>query len=260
MSRVSSRAVSYAKRTSFHGRRQFKSLAALLDSQPKGLTRHPSHRLLWDRFAVSDRLQKLRISPRCYRLLNEARIPPENLKDFYRTYRLPEDPFFPLFLAVKADWLEERERWKEERDKAIMLMVRALPEHRRRALRVLAEYERKHHRTGDNPVWDNRLFPTTLKRAREFAAFGENEWYETWRIHLQNLSMRYRSIPPLRDDEDRPTYAARVLSALVLRCRRVDRREVAENFRALSKEFHPDRGGNAECFRRIKEARDILLS
>ena len=260
MARALNRTAVLAKHTAPPAGRRFRTLASLLDAQPKGLTRYPAHRLLWDQFMASDRLKKLRISPRCYRLLNEARIPPENLKDFYRTYRLPEDPFFPLFLAVKAEWLEDREKRQEERQKAIMDIMRGLPEHRRRALRLLAEYERKHHIAGDNPLWDNQLFPKTMKRAREFMRFGEREWYETWRVHLIRLSWKYRNIPPLADAEGNPTYSARVLSALVLRCRRVDRREVSENFRALSKEFHPDKGGDAESFRRIKAARDILLS
>ena len=88
--------------------RHHRSLAQLLDAQPRGLTRFSEHRLLWDHFLASDRLQKLRISPRCYHLLNQAKVPPGNLKNFYTTYRLPEDPFFPWFLKVKADWFIER--------------------------------------------------------------------------------------------------------------------------------------------------------
>jgi len=243
------------------GRRgRYRSLASLLDAQPRGLAKDPRHRLLWDHFMASDRLKKLRISARCYRLLNEAKVPPRNLTDFYRTYRLPEDPFFPLFLAVKSAWYDERARWREEREKAIMAMMRRLPEHRRRALRILAEYERRHHPTGDNPVWENRLFPKTKKRAAEMLRCSEVEWHETWRLHLIRLSWRYRDIPELIDAEGRPTYSSRLLSTLILRCHRVDRKEIAENFRALSKEFHPDLGGSAELFHRIKTARDMLLS
>ncbi len=260
MYRISNRTGSYSKRPTAHERRKFRTLASLLDSQPKGLTRNPSHRLLWDRFIASEKLQKIRISPRCWRLLNDAKIPPENLTDFYKTYGLPEDPFFPLFLSVKSEWLKEMEHRREERQKAIMDIMRNLPEHRRRALRILAEYERKHHRIGDNPLWENRLYPKTLKQARMYAAYGETEWFRTWREYLNLLSLKYRDIPPLEDSDGRPTYTARILSTLILRCKRVDRREVSENFRTLSKEFHPDRGGDAECFRRLKEARDTLLS
>ena len=95
----------------------------------------------------------LRISPRCYRLLNEAKVPPENLKNFYATYKLPEDPFFPWFLKVKTEWFAERERWQEERRRAIEATMNSLPDHRRKALRLLAEYEKKANRFGDYPLW-----------------------------------------------------------------------------------------------------------
>lgn len=241
-------------------RRNYRSLAQLLDSQPKGLTRFPDHRLLWDHFLSSDKLQKLRISPRCYRLLNEAKVPPENLKNFYDTYRLPEDPFFAWFLKVKTEWFAERERWQEERRQAILSTMNRLPEHRRKALRILAEYEKRANRFGDFPLWENRLYPRTKKRAGEFLRFGEAEWHDLWRNHLIQLSWKYRSIPPLEDEAGNPTYTARLLATLVLRCSRVDRKEIGDNFRKLSKEFHPDRGGDAEHFHRIKAARDLLLS
>ena len=90
--------------------------------------------------------------------------------------------------------------------------------------------------------------------------FGETEWYGLWRRHLMELSWKYRSVPPLEDDEGSPTYTSRLLATLVLRCSRVDRKEIGDNFRRLSKEFHPDYGGEAEHFHRIKAARDLLLS
>ena len=37
-------------------------------------------------------------------------------------------------------------------------------------------------------------------------------------------------------------------------------REVKDKFRVLSKKYHPDRGGDAGLFRRLKTARDVLLN
>jgi len=209
---------------------------------------------------ASENLQKLRISPRCYRLLNDVKIPPENLKSFYSAYKLPKNAFFPWFLAAKSQWLEKRAQWLEERRKAILATIKTLPEHRRKALRILAEYEKRTNRFGDYPLWENRLYPKTKKRAGELLRFGEAEWHALWHNHLIQLSMKYRNIPPLEDEDGNPTYSARVLAALVLRCHRVDRKEIGDNFRRLSKEFHPDRGGNAEQFHNIMAARDVLLS
>ena len=240
-------------------RGRFRPLARLLDAQPRGLVRDPRHRLLWDHFLASETLQRLRISPRCYRILNEATIEPEHLADFYTTYRLPDHPFFPLFLAVKAEWLEQRRRWREKRDAEIFARVKQLPDHRRRSLRLLAEYERMHHPNADNPIWDNRLFPQSKKRAEEFMGYGETEWFGEWCRHLERLANRYRDIPALFDGFGNPTYSFKVLAVLVLRCREVTRREVTRNFRFLSKEFHPDYGGSPESFRRLKTARDVLL-
>ena len=184
---------------------------------------------------------------------------PEHLEDFYKNYKLPADPFFPLFLGIKTEWLQERRLWRERRDAEIFARMKDLPDHRRRSLRLLAEYERMHHPAGDNPIWENRLFPKSKKRTEELIRYSEGEWFDEWSRHLERLSLRYRHIPPLSDGDENPTYSSRVLAVLVLRCRYVDRREIVRNFRFLSKKFHPDRGGSPECFRRLKAARDILL-
>lgn len=241
-------------------RGQFRPLARLLDAQPRGLSYDPRHRLLWDHFLASEQLQRLRISPQCYRILNEASIKPEHMADFYKTYRLPYHPFFPLFLAVKNEWFEQRRLRKEKRDAEIFARVKQLPDHRRRSLRLLAEYERMHHPNSDNPIWENRLFPKSKKRAEEFMRYGETDWFNEWCRHIERLAGRYRNIPALFDACGSPTYSFKVLAVLVLRCRDVNRREVTRNFRFLSKEFHPDRGGSTESFRRLKAARDALLN
>ena len=256
---ISQRTMNRRKRQSAY-RHKFRSLASLLDAQPKGLLRDSRHRLLWDYYMSSDTLQKLRISPLCYHLLNDAEVSSENLADFYVRFKLPPHPFFPLFLAVKSKWLEERQRLRDQRDKEIFERIKTLPEHRRRALRILAEYERLHNPADDNPVWENRLYPKTKKRAEEMLRYNEHQWFETWQNHLVRLSQRYRNIPPLRNQDGQPTFSARILAVLVLRCQKISRKEIAQNFRRLSKEYHPDHGGQSELFRRIKSARDTLVS
>ncbi len=232
--------------------RNFRTLASLLDAQPKGLVRMEGHRLLWDHFMASEKLRRLRISPRCYRLLNEARILPENLNTFYTTYRLPDNPFFPLFLSVKRQWFAERARLKEEREAAIFQRVKELPDYRRRSLRILAEFEETHHPSRGHPMWEERLYPKTKKRVEEFHRFREKDWFELWQGHLKLLACRYRSITP--------EYSEKLLAALVLRCRKMERREVLANYRRLSMEYHPDRGGDSDSFRCITAARDTLLN
>lgn len=237
-------------------RRRYRTLASLLDAQPRGLVRDPNHRLLWDHFMASEKLKKLRISPRCYSLLNRASIPPENLKSFYRSYRLPEDPFFPLFLTVKKNWIEQRQSWQEERKKAIKEMMAVLPEERLRNLEMMGRLEEKHHPHGRRPVWDKLVFPRTKKRAGELIHYEELQWQDLANIHLNNLAGRY---PGTSSEE-----MLKVEAKLIMGFNQIpvsdypDKHAVQERFRKLSKRYHPDGGGESTLFRRLKTARDIL--
>ncbi|MCK5250467.1 MAG: hypothetical protein KAJ98_10915, partial [Spirochaetaceae bacterium] len=79
-----------------------------------------------------------------------------------------------------------------------------------------------------------------------------------WSLHLSRLTERYGSFP---ENE-----ALRIEALLMLGFdklpdeKRPGKREVKGRFRILSKEYHPDRGGNADLFRRLKTARDVLLN
>ncbi len=222
---------------------------------------------MWDRFVSSEKLMRLRISPRCWRLLNKASIPPENLKKFYRTYRLPEDPFFPLFLAVKSRWIHSREQWKIDREAAILSRMKALPKIRKKELRVLAEFEEKHNAGKDRPVWENKLYPSTKKRVEEILKLNDEGWYQLFESHLRELSTRYATIPDPADreatnetDAQRSNISARLLARLVLELPENKDRDISRSYRRLSKTLHPDTGGDASAFRHLKEARDILLN
>jgi len=239
-------------------RRRYNTLASLLDAQPAGLRKDPRHRLLWDHFMASEKLQRLRISRRCYSLLNRARIKPENLESFYKTYRLPKDSFFPLFLAVKSKWLNSRQQWKEERRKFIRDTLDALPEKRKNELNMLAFLERKYQSAGSLPVWNHVFVPVSRKRVKEMAAYTEAEWQKLYSLFLGKLSRKYRRFSP---EEALKTEA---LLMLGFDPRKVDREglpgrnEIITNFRTLSKVHHPDRGGESALFRRLKAAKEIL--
>lgn len=239
-------------------RRRYYTLASLLDAQPKGLVRNPYHRLLWDHFMTSEKLQRLRISRRCYSLLNKASVLPENLKSFYRTYRLPEDPFFPLFLSVKKNWLEQRRIWQEERRQAITVIMAGISGERRQNLELMCQLEEKHHSAGKHPVWDRFIIPKTKKRAGELTRLEEIQWQDLANHYLNNLSEHYRS---LSTEE-----ALKVEAKLIMGFNQMpvnmypERQLVQERFRKLSKRYHPDGGGESTLFRRLKTARDILIN
>ncbi len=238
--------------------RRYYSLAKLLNAQPRGLVKDPRHRLMWDHFMASERLQTLRINRRCYSLLNRARIRPENIRNFYRTYRLPSNPFFPLFLAIKRDWLISREELKEKRETAILAIVKSLPPERRRSMREIAEYEQKYNHNQEHPVWNRLIYPGTLKKAREMVLMSDSDWYRLWEKYFLSFAQRY---PGVRDNHSRR------LALMVLHCpaelpgnSSTSRSEIVRRFRQLSKQHHPDHGGEAEYFRLLKASRDLLIN
>ncbi len=236
--------------------KRYCTLASLLDAQPKGLVRDSRHRLLWDHFMSSEKLQKLRISRRCYSLLDRARIKPENLESFYRTYRLPRDAFFPLFLAVKSKWIDDRLIWKEKRKEKIEQNMERIPHRRKKEIAELKSLEESCSPAGKAPLWKHFLSPSTIKRAGELSVQGELEWLNIYSLFLGSLTDRYQSFSS-RD-------ALRTEALLLLGFeltetgREPGKREVNERFRTLSKSHHPDRGGNSDIFRRLKTAREVL--
>jgi len=209
-------------------------------------------------YRSSGRLQSLRISRRCYRLLDRAVIAPENLRHFYRTYRLPADPFFPLFFRIKRTWLENQQRKKEARERYILEKMRSLPRERLRYIRFLAEWEGSLNPAGDYPVWSDHLYPATKKRVHEYLTFDVREWDRFTRDFLVCLKDRYGQIQDVRAEE----ILACGFLGLVPRAvpfglpGEEDLRRVC---RRLSREYHPDSGGDARLFIRMRQAREVLV-
>lgn len=237
---------------------RFYAISYLLSRQPKGLQKQRHYREMVDHYTSSEALRRLRISRRCYTLLNAARIEPHNLRHFYRTYRLPADPFFPLFFAVKRAYLVERERVKQERRAYILSRMRSLPPFRLAAVKYLGHLERSINAAGDSPVWQKELFPGSKKKADSYLRYSELEWFETYRCHLDRLRARYRRMTDLAA---RRIHAYLVLEIIPDRMpsRHVHRSEVTGAYRRLSLRYHPDRGGDAEVFVQLKRARDVLM-
>ncbi len=237
--------------------KRYYTLASLLDAQPKGLVKDSRHRLLWDHFMSSEKLQKLRISRRCYRLLDRARIKPGNLASFYRTYKIPRDAFFPLFLAVKSKWIEDRQSWKERRIKRIEIVMEKLPRRRKKEMERLKILEKALNPAGKAPLWKLFISPSTIKRSEEILIQSDIEWLNLYSRYLGGLTERYHNFSNSK--------ALRVEALLLLGFELTEtgykpgEREINEHFRTLSKTHHPDRGGNSVVFRRLKTARDVLL-
>ncbi len=253
------------------------SLGYLLSKQPKSLQKHRYYGEMLSYYRSSSRLQKLRMSRRCYSLLQHATIKPEYLHNFYRTYRLPRDPFFPLFLRIKRDYLQERERKREEKMRYIADKMRALPPQTLACIKFLAVFEQHYNSAGNFPVWTHHMFPTTKKRVGEYAAFSQRQWIQHFQEHLERLRQRYHRL-------DEKT-AERVLAAYVLEClpengnhRATDQARLVRpdvqadvqpdvhpdvdaalrNYRRLSKLHHPDLGGDGDLFLQLQWAKEVL--
>ncbi|MFW6223309.1 MAG: hypothetical protein ACOC4A_00315 [Spirochaetota bacterium] len=234
------------------------SLAYLLERQPKSLAKHPHYGLMLEYYRNSEALRGLRVSRRCYSLLQHARIAPENLHHFYRTYRLPADPFFPLFFEIKRAYLRDRERVREARRRYILETMRALPGPVLDFIKYLGRLEQQYSGGRRYPVWQAHLFPSTKKQADAYRRFDRLEWIETFGSHLEELEARYRGF--------NPQIRARLLACFVLEipleglpARRPTHAQVTAHYRRLSMRHHPDRGGDARMFVELQRARDVLV-
>ncbi len=240
------------------------SLSYLLSKQPKSLQKNEYYPIMMNYFYESSKLQNLRISRRCYSLLQHAKIEAHNLHHFYRTYRLPKDPFFPLFLKIKREYLQEQQRRKEERIRYIAAAMRALPEPILEFIKYLARVEQHYNHSGAYPVWNRHMFPGTKKRVHEYRRFDKREWIQFFRAYLDMLAERYR---PLSEET-----AERLLACFILGCvpqgpvnpeangglQWPDSATVTRQYRKLSLQYHPDRGGESDMFVELKRAREVL--
>jgi hypothetical protein len=207
-------------------------------------------------YAASDRLRRLRISRRCYSLLHGARIDPSNLQTFYRTYRLPADPFFPLFFTIKRSYLADRERVRDARRRYILDAMRSLPGPVLANIKYLGYLERHYNAAGRSPVWQDRLFPATKRQADAYTRLDAAAWLALLRRHLALLERRYPALTAVVTDR---VHAGFVLGlSLGIPPTHPRRTDVARRYRALSLLHHPDRGGDPAGFIEAKRARDVL--
>jgi len=234
------------------------SLARLLSRQPKSLAKHPLYSRMLHYYRLSERLRTLRFSRRCYSLLDRAVIAPEHLENFYRTYHLPKDPFFPLFFTIKRDYLKHREDLKRRRENYILARVRELDPQVLGFIRYLGRMEQQLNAAERTPVWERTIYPGSKKRADEYHRCSIDQWAEIFRSFGEGLQERY---PRKTGNTD----WKRIFAAFILECppgdstfHPPDEALVKRQYRRLSKLHHPDSGGNPERFRLLKQARDIL--
>jgi hypothetical protein len=239
------------------------SLSYLLSRQPKSLRKNEYYPIMLNYFYSSSKLQTLRFSRRCYSLLLHAKIDPHNLHHFYRTYRLPRDPFFPLYFKIKREYMQEQQRKKEEKTRYIADTMRRLPPPILEFIKYLARLEQRYNYSNRYPMWNKHLFPTTKKRVHEYLHFDFQDWIGFFRHYLDLLAGRYRALTGKTKEK--------LLACFILEClpelrasgrepKWPDEAQVIRQYRRLSLQHHPDQGGNGQVFVELQRARDLLSS
>jgi len=228
----------------------------LLNKQPKALQKDPRFRLMMNSLEETPALRERKFNRRCYSLLHNGVIRPEHLQNFYRTYRLPKHPFFALFFDIKRDYLKKRERLKKERENYILCGQKELPPMVRQMQAQMIKLEQKAHFNGQDPLCRLNFSVKTRKQIDLWNSFSHDQWIVFFDHLLQKLMKKYPRIPQNNVDN---LLALFILQSLIPKDISLwDSKTAKSNFRRLSREYHPDTGGNSPMFIKIKWARDQL--
>lgn len=250
------RSANYSRRRRRSGKSKL-SLNRLLSRQPKTIRKHSHYELMISHYRASEKLQSLRINRQCYRLLDKAIISPENLGNLYKTYRVPQDPFFPLFIKIKKDYLTDRLKKVEEKEKYILAQMKKLPWEKRRVLRFLAELEESISPAGARHTWEKEIYPTSKKRAFELLTISDSEWNGIIDCFFESLSLAYPVFSKRKEQVSASLFLQIIPS---LNPKDTPSKEtVNKMYRKLSRKYHPDSGGESTLFIRLQNSRDLLL-
>jgi len=202
------------------------------------------------------RLLQIRFNKRCYSLLHNAVIKPEHLEDFYRTYRLPKNPFFPLFFSIKREYLKGREEKRAVREEYIRQGLRRLPPYVKMVFTLSSRMEKELTGRDSCPVYRRSFLPSTKKRTDEYLKFSHGDWMDFFDSYLEKMAGVYDHLPLKRIEY---LNAAMGLGWEPDDAFRPPSREVVNRlYREHSKTYHPDRGGNSRHFIRVKWAKDFF--
>ncbi len=232
------------------------TLEGLLARQSAALRKRPEFALLEDMLRRSPELRNARLSRIAARLIDEPRLKPGFLMNFYGTYGLRRHLFYPLFLELKWSAAARRKEAASDKRTRIEAIMASYPADVLRLMKWLAAVEGR--RRPEGPIAHEALMPRTLKRARELSSFTRPRWVALFRRTVTAINGAYRTIALPRADG--------LIALSILDClpdpktvKAPSAAQVKTKFRELSKSMHPDSGGDAAAFRLLLWARDVAL-
>ena len=229
------------------------TISYLLNKQPKSLRKNKDYHMLITFYNASPLLKRVHFNRKCYSLLNNTRIIPENLKYFYRTYRLPQNAFFPMFLKIKKEYINRKNFLKEKKRKYINDKILNLSPNTLRFIRYFAKYESTINKYNKFPIWNKIFYPGTKKNADIFSKYNRIDWIIMFYNYIENLKKRYNNI--------NEKYLNKTIALYIfdLPIEKHSPEKIKKQYRKLSKKYHPDQGGNSRDFNFLQRAKNILI-
>jgi len=230
------------------------SLNYLLAKQPGKMKKSSEFRNLLIFYNSTPELKKIFISKKCYLLLNNAKIKPENLEYFYKTYRLPKAAFFPMFLKIKSDHINRKNILKKQKEDFILNNLKKLDDDVLVYLKYFSRYERLINKHKKIPLWMKSFYPKSKKSVSIILKMNKINWIEKFSKYSLDLIRYYRN-----SDQ---SYLKKLINlfTLELPIKKFSDEEIKSQFRKLSKKYHPDLGGNSIIFKQICRAKDEIFS
>lgn len=220
------------------------SLEHLLNVQSPTIKKLPGFRKIEGLLFASPKLLRVRLNKRAYRLLNEPRLKICFLTNFYATYRVPKSEFFSLFLSLKWAQVQKKADNRLARAAYIDSHVAAFPRDFLSFFTVLCSF-------------DSALYPRTKKRVNEMSAFTLEQWLEWFSGSLAELMKKHQVLQKIGVET--------LLACMLLECLPDFRTGkvpptgvIKQQFRILSKKYHPDSGGDTRRFLLVKKAYEEL--
>ncbi|MDA3809599.1 MAG: hypothetical protein PF518_04620 [Spirochaetaceae bacterium] len=236
--------------------RKIYTIHYLLDKQPKSISRDKLYNLMIGHYRDSPALKNLLFNKRCYSLLNDAVINPEHLNNFYKTYKLPINPFFPLFFMIKRNYLIDKENRKSAKHVYIQTRMSNLHPYILKYMTLVHDLEKNHNRALNTPIYNHYIFPKTKKQVDLYSRYKHRDWILFFRNFFELLIKNYQRLTADKIDL--------LTACFILACipggysDLPDLSQVKKHYRSFSKKYHPDTGGDADLFVELKWAYDLL--